>query len=120
MTGCQGLRGGGVQRAVPGMVGVSFGGDGNVLERPGKSGGCVAYHCECAKYRQIALLKMLILLCALHANLKNRFIKAFTVFDHSLVHSHPSVFTRAGRAGAGTTDVSQGSWSARWFLPWDS
>ena len=32
---------GGVQWGVPGMVGVSFWGDGNVLEPPGKSGGCV-------------------------------------------------------------------------------
>lgn len=38
--GC-GWDGGGVQWGVPGMVGVSFWGDGNVLEPPGKSGGCV-------------------------------------------------------------------------------
>ena len=39
---------------------------------------------------------MLTSLCALHANLKNSFIKAFTVFDHSLVHAHSSVFTVLG------------------------
>lgn len=66
---------------------------------------------------RIALLKMLIPLCAFHASLKHSLVRAFTAFGPStptLAHSH----VLGGQEQHPRCEP--GSRSARWFFPRDS